>query len=218
MTADTKGGVCDRHSDRAIPLTVFHLMILPLSLLPEQFNRMDGALEETNDSLSRSERILRGMKSIGGAITNMFSSGNSKKSKKPTSQQSGMHMDEGLSGLDEKDRARQMKHDLEHEQERVDARGLAASSSSSTADLTSSNFVPPNEKQATAIAHMTANQRAEDDALDELSDVLSTLKEQSQVMNMQLTQHAHILDGLGEKVDTTAERLKKGSSTMKKIT
>jgi hypothetical protein len=35
----------------------------------EQFNRMDNALEETNESLTRSERILRGMKSIGGAIS-----------------------------------------------------------------------------------------------------------------------------------------------------
>lgn len=34
----------------------------------EQFHRMDNALDETNDSLSRSERILRGMKSIGGTI------------------------------------------------------------------------------------------------------------------------------------------------------
>lgn len=35
----------------------------------EQFQRMDNALVETGDTLSRSERILRGMKSWGGAIS-----------------------------------------------------------------------------------------------------------------------------------------------------
>lgn len=46
-------------------------LFLPLLLIlfSEQFNRMDNTLEETNASLSRSERILRGMKSIGGAIS-----------------------------------------------------------------------------------------------------------------------------------------------------
>ena len=39
-----------------------------LSEQTEQFERMDQTLSETQDSLSRSERILRGMKSIGGSI------------------------------------------------------------------------------------------------------------------------------------------------------
>jgi len=34
----------------------------------EQFQRMDNTLTETEDSLSRSERIIRGMKSFGGAF------------------------------------------------------------------------------------------------------------------------------------------------------
>ena len=37
----------------------------------EQFQRMDNALVETGDTLSRSERILRGMKSWGGAISQL---------------------------------------------------------------------------------------------------------------------------------------------------
>lgn len=44
-------------------LFIFHLFF------PEQLQRMDNALDDTNDSLTRSERIIRGMKSIGGAIS-----------------------------------------------------------------------------------------------------------------------------------------------------
>jgi len=40
----------------------------------EQLERMDENLASTNDSLNNSERIIRGMKSLGGALHNAFSS------------------------------------------------------------------------------------------------------------------------------------------------
>lgn len=119
--------------------------------------------------------------------------------------------------LEEKDRARQLQRETA-------GRSGASSSSTSMPDggidelvAGRSSTVPPNAKQSAAIAQMTANQSAEDDALDELGDVLGTLKEQSQMMNRQLAQQSQILDNLGDKVDKTSERLKKGSRTMQKI-
>lgn len=78
--------------------------------------------------------------------------------------------------------------------------------------------VAPNAKQQAAINTFAAGKKAEDDALDELSDVLGTLKQQSQVMQSQLTTHAEMLDGIDKKVDDTSERLRQGTRTMKKIT
>lgn len=122
--------------------------------------------------------------------------------------------------MTEKDRARQKQRELEEDARRT---GDTCGSSSTVpandmANLTNGrSTIPPNAKQSQAIAVLTANQHAEDAALDELSDVLGTLKEQSHHMNAQLAQHSKILDGLGDKVDGTADRLQKGSRTMQKI-
>lgn len=75
---------------RTPPLHVYMCISSPLPvclymcvlLYAEQLNRMDNALDETNDSLGRSERILRGMKSFTGAIANWFTSSKDKDKKK----------------------------------------------------------------------------------------------------------------------------------------
>jgi hypothetical protein len=89
---------------------------------------------------------------------------------------------------------------------------------SSAAAASARPVVPPNARQAAALQTLESNQRAEDSALEELSDVLGALKEQSQIMNQQLSTQAKMLDGIESKVDNTSARLQKGTRTMAKIT
>lgn len=98
------------------------------------------------------------------------------------------------------------------------SRGKARNDSEGDVATLRADVVAPNAKQQAAIDTFAAGKKAEDEALDELSDVLGTLKQQSQVMQGQLTTHAEMLDGIDKKVDDTSERLKKGTRTMKKIT
>jgi len=90
--------------------------------------------------------------------------------------------------------------------------------SSAAAAASARPVVPPNARQAAALQTLESNQRAEDSALEELSDVLGALKEQSQIMNQQLSTQAKMLDGIETKVDNTSARLQKGTRTMSKIT
>lgn len=238
-----------------------------LSEQTEQFERMDQTLSETQDSLSRSERILRGMKSIGGSIgqptqrqanrwqncqrtsvpyrslsaviyaavgchcsllccvsANAFSSGKSKSrtssSASSSSSSSGALAGQSeLNGLEQRDRARAAQRALEADKARqMDFGSKSPEAYPSQLDDGGRPVVPPNARQSAALTTIEANQKAEDDALDELSDVLGTLKQQSQVMSQQLNTQARILDGLEDKVDSTSARLGKGTNTMKKIT
>lgn len=195
---------------------------------------MDNNLDDTNDSLTRSERVLRGMKSIGGTIANMFTSG---KKQKKIGEGDGKIADGDettTKELDQKDAARRRMKEIDEDAARS---GIGSASSPAAADLRASRtrgsgadesdldqltngrtVVAPNGKQQRAIDVLSKGQKDEDDALDELSDVLGTLKEQSVVMGTQLKQQSKILDNLGDKVDGTSERLKKGSRTMAKIT
>jgi hypothetical protein len=91
-------------------------------------------------------------------------------------------------------------------------------SSAAAAAASARPVVPPNARQAAALQTLESNQRAEDSALEELSDVLGALKEQSQIMNQQLSTQAKMLDGIESKVDNTSARLQKGTRTMAKIT
>lgn len=199
----------------------------------EQFQRMDNTLTETGDSISRSERILRGMKSFGGAITNMFTSGKPKQTVLPHGAGGVTNRANETNNLDELDRAREARRAVE--QDRVkqmdfdggsDARAATGSSSSKSSSSSSKGrttsdstreVIAPNSKQQQAINTFQTNQQAEDEALDELSDVLGTLKQQSQTMSSQLATQSHILDGIDAKVENTSARLQKGSRTMGKI-
>lgn len=195
----------------------------------EQFERMDNTLNETNDSLTRSERILRGMKSIGGAFTNMFSSGKSKQ--QPSLKATLAPQNAGSASLEEKDRLRDKQRALEEDKRRAKFPGSspgsydapasslrpAGGASLSPDDPDYRPSIQPNAKQAAALSTFEQNQRKEDEALDELSDVLGALKEQSQVINQQLRTQASMIDSIDSKVEHTGARLKKGSNTMKKI-
>jgi hypothetical protein len=127
-----------------------------------------------------------------------------------------------LNSLEQRDRVRASQRALEADKtHQMDFGARSPEAYASQQDgLTDGGrpVVPPNARQSAALTTIEANQRAEDDALDELSDVLGTLKQQSQVMSQQLSTQARILDGLEDKVDSTSARLGKGTNTMKKIT
>jgi len=197
----------------------------------EQFERMDRTLDETSDTLSRSERILKGMKSWGGAISNMFSSGKTKKAHPSAPPRVGdtrraPRGENVLDKLEQRDRERAMRQIEEEERERGRQRGTKKDDpashpfrtpGSSTDQSDPGVVIPPNAKQKSAIDTMRAHEREEDAALDELSDVLGALKDQSMAINQQLTLQSNMIDGIETKVDQTAMRLQKGSRTMKQI-
>lgn len=217
----------------------------------EQFARMENALDDTNDTLSRSERILRGMKSIGGAISkwkadgkrgcveregacvnvshllhlyvslslaaNFFTSDKTKKPKPVISSRADANFgDLNRSVTDAHEDARS-----EWATTRATPSASAASSSSalpSPLSSTRANDPGPTPKQANALAIIEQNKREEDEALDELSDVLHTLKGQSQAIQQQLAVQDKQVDRIESKVDNTSSRLAKNVRTMKKIT
>ena len=126
-----------------------------------------------------------------------------------------------LDSLEQRDRARANQRALEADKAKhMNFGGPQSPDTYSSQDGTTDGrpVIPPNARQSAALTTLEANQRAEDDALDELSDVLGTLKQQSVVMSQQLNTQAQILDNLEDKVDNTSARLGKGTSTMKKIT
>jgi len=148
--------------------------------------------------------------------------------------------DAGVSGLEEKDRQRSERAEEDKQRARhinlgddvaepsspqnyetISMPGKAGAAASTAAGA--ANGVParpviaPNARQTQAMSVMASNQREEDAALEELSDVLGALKEQSQVMNQQLNTHNQMIDSIESKVDNTTGRLMKGTKTMSKI-
>lgn len=95
---------------------------------------------------------------------------------------------------------------------------FSPSGSASTSSYSSNPNIQPGSKQAALMAEFDANQREEDEQLDELGNVLGVLKEQSMVIQKELQHHDQILTQIDGKVDETSARLKKGSRTMQKIT
>jgi len=129
--------------------------IQTLNQQTEKFYHMEDILDEINNSLSRSERIMRRMKSISGLIIDIF-----------------------------------YRISLPQDRKHVN-------------EITPKKVISDNDYE---------------DLLDEISDTLVSIKEQSIMINQQLTTQSVIIDQVVEKVEFTKERLDTGLKIMKNIT
>lgn len=146
----------------------------------EQMERMDAALDDANDSLSRSERILRGMKSFTGAIANVFS-----KKPKPTERAYKPFQHTETYTL------QQSSSSTAPSSSSAPGSSASVSNTKSTSwdNTTDPTASPPPTFSAEEQAIVDDFQRAqgvEDSHLDELGDVLSVLKLQATDINTEL--------------------------------
>ena len=195
--------------------------LMKMTAQREQMKKMDDDLDKTNESLNRSERVIRGMKSTIGGLKNLFS--------KPTA-----HHSERLDLKDvrkEVDRE-EVKAAKEHhgtdepEQHERGTRGHSDNDDEEDGETDDGQRKLPvgqrdlsNEtaKSGGAIQEFRDNQKVEDEQLDELGDLLGQLKGQAKDMNKELRIQEKVVDHLGGQVDKTGARVKSADSNVKLI-
>ena len=200
--------------------------LMKLTSQKEQMKKMDDDLDKTNESLNRSERVIRGMKSTLGGLRNFFS--------KPTSHQSEK--------LDVKAITRQVgneqaapttkgEEDGEGEEQDGEEHGGARHKTKTPGypddeDEANPHKVPLKDRNLSAETDKTKaflhevqeNQKTEDTQLDELGDLLGQLKGQAKDMNNELKVQEKLVDHLAVQVDKTGLRVNKANSNVKQIT
>ena len=196
--------------------------LMKLTSQKEQMKKMDDDLDKTNESLNRSERVIRGMKSTLGGLKNFFS--------KPTQHHS------------EKVDLKSIKAQVDSQQptkgadgeEEEGAEGPAAAhhhkggtpgypddedeSNPHKVPLKDRDLSRESEKTRAFLNEVQENQRTEDTQLDELGDLLGQLKGQAKDMNNELKVQEKLVDHLAVQVDKTGARVSKANSNVKQIT
>ena len=193
--------------------------LMKLTSQKEQMKRMDDDLDKTNESLNRSERVIRGMKSTLGGLKNFFS--------KPTEHHSekmdikGIKIDNGP-----------IKAATEEGEAEEEGQGATVKKHTATPgypddeDEVNPHKVPlkdrdlskESEKTRAFLNEVQDNQRTEDTQLDELGDLLGQLKGQAKDMNNELKVQEQLVDHLGVQVDKTGARVSKANTNVKQIT
>jgi len=160
-----------------------------LQVQKEQLQRIDGHLNDINANLSRSERILRGMKSVGGAIANVFT-------KRP----------EHHSTLYDK-------------KQQIDDPKLKKGAKANVNSVVSQGSIsnPCTPVAVTRTVQSTTGDSKTDEQLDVLLNYMTTLKSQASDMNSTLTEQAGMIDHIDSVVDHTTTRLQKNVKTIGKI-
>ena len=195
--------------------------LMKLTAQKEQMKKMDEDLDKTNESLNRSERVIRGMKSTLGGLKNFFT--------KPTA-----HHSERLD-------VRSIKIDESAPKPATDETADAAEDSVGHARKGHKTATPgyPDDdeeearhkvplkdrdlsKESTktrgALQEFQENMKTEDTQLDELGDLLGQLKGQAKDMNNELKVQEKLVDHLGVQVDKTGARVKNADMNVKQIT
>jgi hypothetical protein len=162
----------------------------------EQMKRIDGDLASINQNVTRSQRILRGIGSIGGAIANALTKPRSSPSTampaaEPASSSSASSKSTSTSTASSKN---------------------TANGNSNSKDKSSSQ----SQSQAQASKGKLVNSRT-DEQLDVLSGLISNLKNQAQDMNGVLNEQDKMLDHLNTTVDYTDQRLQKTTRQVQKL-
>jgi len=178
--------------------------LMKLAAQKEQMKKMDEDLDKTNESLNRSERVIRGMKSTLGGIRNFFT--------KPKE-----HVSERLGDV---------KSAVEAEEEKDDAKAAKqARSTTPTEETPGSRPIPlserdlssETEKTRAALNEFQENQKVEDQQLDEIGDLLGQLKGQAKDMRSELKQQTVYTDHLDSQITKTAVRVKSADHNVKQI-
>jgi hypothetical protein len=188
----------------------------------EQMLKMDENLDATNASITRSDRLIRGMKSLGGAIANVFSKPKAHKSdlidihaaqEKAAAAQKSPNNNSSKSS-NGKDLTAQDKAQID--------RSMGNKINSGKFETYDDNKSPGNKNQSAkttaALSEFERNKQVEDDQLDQLGGILDVLNQQATETGKKLGQQSVILDHLDPKIVNTTERIKRSNKEMKKIT
>ena len=192
--------------------------LMKMTAQREQMKKMDDDLDKTNESLNRSERVIRGMKSTMGSIKNLFS--------KPTTHSSErLDMKDIRKGVD-KDDAKTAKsehgadephHDEHDEDGDENEDGETDGEGGHKLPVGKRDLSNETMKSRGAIEEFRDNQKVEDDQLDELGDLLGMLKGQAKDMNKELRIQEKVVDHLTVQVDKTGARVKNADTNVKLI-
>ena len=190
--------------------------LMKLTAQKEQMKKMDDDLDKTNESLNRSERVIRGMKSTIGGIRNFFS--------KPTQHHSEKLDVRGIKIEGFKDKPAEEGEEGE-EKPTKKKHHTPGYPSDDEGEEEAKHKVPLKDRD---LSHETGktrefldevqkNQQVEDSQLDELGDLLGQLKGQAKDMNNELKVQEKLVDHLGVQVDKTGARVKAADSNVKQI-
>ena len=194
--------------------------LMKMTAQREQMKKMDDDLDKTNESLNRSERVIRGMKSTLGGLKNLFS--------KPTQHQSEkldlkgvrkqVDKEEGKAGKAEHHGTDEPEHEGGgHDEGEEDEEGETEDGQQRKLPVGQRDLGNESMKSRGAIEEFRDNQKVEDDQLGELGDLLGQLKGQAKDMNKELRIQEKVVDHLGVQVDRTGARVKNADSNVKMI-
>jgi hypothetical protein len=202
--------------------------ITKLNEQKEQMIKMDENLDATNESLTRSNRVIRGMKSIGGSIANFFSKPKQHQSEKldigavesqvraEQNAKAAAEREAATAGRDSSGRVKQKEMSAE-EKIRME-RSIGSKMANGKYDKFNASSDRESEKAKAAVQEFEANKQIEDQQLDALGELMDTLKMQAGVMNTELKTHAVIINHLDGQIDKTSTRIQQSNREMKKIT
>ena len=191
--------------------------LMKLTAQKEQMKKMDDDLDKTNESLNRSERVIRGMKSTIGGIRNFFSNPAQHhsqkldpKSIKVESFKDAPRTEEGEEGEGhhEKTKGGTPGYPDDEEDEEEAKRKVP---------LKDRDLSRESDKSRGFLQEVQKNQEVEDTQLDELGDLLGQLKGQAKDMNNELKVQEKLVDHLGVQVDKTGARVKAADHNVKQI-
>jgi hypothetical protein len=201
--------------------------ITKLNEQKEQMIKMDENLDATNESLTRSNRVIRGMKSLGGSIANFFSKPKEHQTEKldmgaieaqvRAEQNAKAASDRQASSVDRDSSGRVKQREMSAEEKIRLERSVGAKMANGKYEKFSSND-RESEKAKAALQEFEANKQVEDQQLDALGELMDTLKVQAGVMNTELKTHAVIINHLDGQIDKTSSRIQQSNREMKKIT
>ena len=204
--------------------------LMKMTAQREQMKKMDDDLDKTNESLNRSERVIRGMKSTIGGLKNLFSKPTQHHSqrldmkdiRKDVERAEGKPSKAEEDGTDEPERDEQQqrggkkgRHDEDEGEEGED--GETDGDRERKLPVGQRSLDNETMKSRGAIEEFRDNQKVEDTQLDELGDLLGMLKGQAKDMNKELRIQEKVVDHLGGQVDGTGDRVKKADTNVKLI-
>ena len=195
--------------------------LMKLTAQKEQMKKMDDDLDKTNESLNRSERVIRGMKSTLDGLRNFFSKPSAHHSEKLNVRD--IKIDGTIKQQDKDDDEDDEDGDRHHgKHKKGSTPGYPDEEDEEEAKrkvpLKDRDLSRETDKTRAFLDDVKKNQEVEDSQLDEIGDLLGQLKGQAKDMNNELKIQEKLVDHLGVQVDKTGARVKTADQNVKQIT
>ena len=193
--------------------------LMKMTAQREQMKKMDDDLDKTNESLNRSERVIRGMKSTIGGLKNLFSKPSQHHSERLDIKDVRKEVDreEGKQAKAEHHGTDEPEHDTRKHSDNEEDEDGETEDGQRKLPVGQRSLDNETMKSKGAIEEFRDNQKVEDEQLDELGDLLGQLKGQAKDMNKELRIQEKVVDHLGVQVDKTGARVKDADSNVKMI-